>query len=146
MINMQRIDRQKIFNKKINDYGYMTIEASFVIAVIITAIFVVIMGFIFTYERSYLISKEYKGLYSIPINNIRNNKVENYLESIDFKSPTMYGEVNLKGAYRNKKAEYKGELDLNSHTNMSVSREIDVCVDRLRRWQMYDDIAEESGD
>ena len=56
-----------------NNKGYMTIEASFIVPIVLFGIFFTIMGLMLSYERGYIIAEENVALYEIPLTNIRND-------------------------------------------------------------------------
>lgn len=128
-----------------NNKGFMTIEASVIVPTILICAFFIILGLLFTYERANILSNEYRVLYSIPIKNIRDKTVEHYINGKDYTYAVIYGNADVNGEYVKHKASCTGSLDIYGKRNISTKREIDVCVDRLRRWQLYDDIREESG-
>ena len=126
--------------------GYMTIEASFVIPIILIGIFVILIGLIIVFEKSTIKAEEVETLYQIPLEYIRDGKVAKYLGLKSYGNCLEYGSVSSEGSYKHHKAAASGELVYVKPFLVNSEREIDLCVDRLRRWQFYDDISEESGD
>lgn len=123
--------------------GYMTIEASVVVPVILFGVFATILGLMLAYERGYAKASEYERLYTIPLNNIRNESVEEYLGGIDAEKGIVVGALGISSGYSGHKASFEGKLKVIKDVEVSCSREIDVREDRLRRWQLYDDTFEE---
>ena len=123
--------------------GYMTIEARVIVPVIIFGAFFAILGLLIAYERGFVNSSEYERLYTIPLNNIRNECVEEYLSGADFEKSIVTGALDMKSSYSSHKASFEGTLRVIKDISVSCSREIDVREDRLRRWQLYDDTFEE---
>lgn len=121
-----------------NNKGFMTIEASVLVPVIFCAIFVMLYALIFIYERSVLSASEYEALYTVPLENIRNKEVEQYISTYDYKNGILYCDVSMKNGYSFHKASCDGQLELFGESQLKGTREIDACVDRLRRWQLYD--------
>ena len=129
-----------------NDKGYMTIEASVVFPVVVFGVFVCILGMILVYEKGYVLSREYETLYTISLADIRNDRVETYLSEKDYSGGIVLGDVNVETQYYFCKAKCDGELRLYGTSEINAVREIDVRVDRLRRWQFYDDSFQDDGE
>lgn len=134
MTKVSRLDSRK---------GYMTIEASFIVPIILFAAMLMIMGLIITYEKAKLLSTEYKALYSIPIDDIRSGSVESYLNGKNYGASLIYGDHSVSTSYAGKRAKCDGTIELFGTVTASGDHEIDVLSDRLRRWQLYDSLAEE---
>ena len=128
-----------------NNKGFMTIEASVIVPTVLICVFIVILGFIFVYERAYVLSEEYETIYTIPLKNVRENTVAEHLNSKDYTGPIIYGSIIAEGEYGKHMAGYDGSISIMGVRKITSKREIDVCVDRLRRWQLYDDLAKKSG-
>ncbi|SEP57322.1 hypothetical protein SAMN02910369_00230 [Lachnospiraceae bacterium NE2001] len=126
--------------------GYMTIEASVIIPVVIIGIFVCLFGLILIYERASVSAAEYRALYTIPLNSIRNKEVQAYLEAQDYTGTVVLGSASVESSASGSKASCEGQVCLFGSSSVSGSREIDVRVDRLRRWQFYGDTYEKYGD
>ena len=130
--------------KQINsDKGYMTIEASIILPTILMAIMMIIVCLIFVYERSVVASSEYEALYTIPLKNIRDDSVVSYLGGRDYQEGLAYGSCSVDTDYSRHMAKCEGILYLYTDSEIDSRREIDVCVERLRRWQLYGDIADQ---
>ena len=132
----------KIFNSK----GYMSIEASVLVPVVLIGIFVCLFGLILIYERGYIANAEYEALYTIPLVSIRNKEVEGYLESKDYTAGVVLGSADVEVSATSNKASCEGNMRLFGNSEINGFREIDVRVDRLRRWQFYGDTYEKYGD
>ena len=126
--------------------GYMTIEASVVIPVVLIGVFISLAGLIIMFEKSVIKAQEVETLYQMPLGCIRDDIVDDYLAEKNYGDTLEYGETSSSGNYAHHKACASGELDYIKSFKVNSRREIDLCVDRLRRWQFYDDISEESGD
>ncbi len=126
--------------------GYMTIEASLIVPVILIGVCIMIMGMILVYERSFLLATEYERLYTIPYEYIRADLVGDYLETEDYNRGLYYKTAEVDTYYISHLAVCDGVLRVRDSISVSGKHEIDVCSDRLRRWQLYDDIAEKQGD
>ncbi|MCR5213454.1 MAG: hypothetical protein K6E10_03495 [Eubacterium sp.] len=126
--------------------GYMTVEASLLVPIILFGVFIMIMGMILVYERSCLMATEYERLYSVPLEYIRADIVEDYLASEDYNRGLYYKTACVETAYVSHLAVCDGVLKVRDNIEITGEHEIDVCTDRLRRWQLYDDIAEKQGD
>ena len=128
-----------------NNKGFMTVEASVVVPVILIGVFVCLFGLILIYEKGYVLSNEYEALYTIPFNDIRNGSVEGYLSGQNYTGGVVLGEANVESGYNWHKAKCQGIVSLYGDSEVKAAREIDVLVERLRRWQFYDDIAKDQG-
>ena len=121
----------------------MTIEASFIVPIVLFGIFFTIMGLMLSYEKGYIIAEENEALYEIPLTNIRNDSISSYLSGRTYTDGIVIGSVNVDSSFSNHKAKCEGVLKIYGTNNVSSSREVDLCTDRLRRWQLYDDIFQE---
>ncbi len=131
---------------KKNNYGYMTIEASVIVPLILIGVFIMIMGMILVYERNCLMAREYERLYSVPLEYLRADLVEDYLDKEDYNRGLYYKTAQVQTDYVSHLAECEGVLLVRDSIRVKGSHELDVRSDRLRRWQLYDDIAEKQGD
>ena len=126
-----------------NNKGFMTIEASVVVPVVLFGVFTCIFGLIHAYERGYTMTGEYEALYEIPFNDVRNETSAGFLSGREYDKGIINGSLSVSCGYAGDKATCDGDLELFGNTKIKGEREIDVCVDRLRRWQLYDDIVQE---
>ena len=88
----------------LNNKGYMTIEASFIIPLILMGIFMSLFGLILVYEKGVIYSSQYAAIYSVPINNIRNDSIEAYLDSRDYSRGVLFGSLTVDTYYSSHKA------------------------------------------
>ncbi|MBO4591864.1 MAG: hypothetical protein J5684_04815 [Eubacterium sp.] len=128
--------------RKNTNKGYMTLEASLIVPMVLCAIFMILFCLIFVYERGVVLSSENEALYTIPVKSIRDDSVTSYLSGRNYEEGITYGSCDVNVDYVSHKAKCEGMIHLYGDSGISSKREIDVCVDRLRRWQLYDDIAE----
>ncbi len=126
--------------------GFMTIEASVIIPVILLAVMVVLSGLIIIYEQGTLYAEETEALYTIPLGSIRDENVEEHLGNISYGEGLEFGSIDVSAGYCRHKAKCEGKIEYMDSFEISSTRELDVLVDRLRRWQLYDDISEKSGE
>ena len=126
--------------------GYLTIEASVIVPVILLAVMMILAGLIIIYEQGSLYAEEVESLYTIPLDTIRDGSVQNYLSGISYGDGLEFGSICTSPDYSHHKALCEGELSYREEFEINSTREIDVLVDRLRRWQLYDDISETSGE
>ena len=129
-------------NRINSNKGYMTIEASVLVPVILVGAMLMIMGLILTYEKAKLMSTEYKALYSIPVDDIRSDSVAGYLSGKNYNEGIAYGSTSVNVSYAGHRARCDGMVVLNGTVTACGDHEIDVLSDRLRRWQLYDSLAE----
>ena len=130
----------------LNNKGYMTIEASFIIPLILMGIFMSLFGLILVYEKGVIYSSQYAAIYSVPINNIRNDSIEAYLDSRDYSRGVLFGSLTVDTYYSSHKAGCNGQLNLYGVSQINSIHEVDARTERLRRWQFYDDIINQQGD
>ena len=130
----------------LNNKGYMTIEASFIIPLILMGIFMCLFGLILVYEKGVIYSSQYAAVYSVPINNIRNDSIEAYLDSKDYSKGVLFGSLTVDTYYSSHKAGCDGQLSLYGTHQLSSIHEVDARTERLRRWQFYGDTYEKYGD
>ena len=130
----------------LNNKGYMTIEASFIIPLILMGIFMSLFGLILVYEKGVIYSSQYAAIYSVPINNIRNDSIEAYLDSKDYSKGVLFGTLTVDTYYSSHKAGCNGQLNLYGVSQINSIHEVDARTERLRRWQFYDDIINQQGD
>lgn len=128
-----------------NNRGMMTVEASVIVPVVLFGVFICLFGLMLIYEKGYVLGNEYAALYTIPFKDIRNGSVEEYLSGQDYIGGVVLGEANVESGYSWHKARCQGVVSLYGDSEVKAAREIDVLVERLRRWQFYDDIAEDQG-
>ena len=128
-----------------NNRGVMTIEASVIVPVVLFGVFICLFGLMLIYEKGYVQSCEYVALYTIPFNDIRNGSVEEYLSGQNYTGGVVLGEANVETNYNWHKAKCQGVISLKGDSEVKAAREIDVLVERLRRWQFYDDIKKDQG-
>jgi hypothetical protein len=125
-----------------SDKGYMTIEASVIVPVILFATMLMIIGLVLTYEKARLLSIEYKALYTIPLDDIRSDSVDGYIGGKNYNDGIAYGNVSVDTSYAGHRAKCDGTVELYGTVSANGDHEIDVLSDRLRRWQLYDSLAE----
>ena len=138
---MKRITARSLEMNK----GYMTVEASIVVPVVLFGVFMCLFGLMLIYEKGYGLGNEYEALYTIPFSHIRDNSVDAYLSNKNYTYGVVLGEASVETGYSWHKAKCQGVLKLYGDSEINADREIDVLVERLRRWQFYDDIAEDQG-
>lgn len=122
--------------------GYMTIEASFIVPIILFGCYFIIMGLMLVYERGYIISREYEEIFELPLYVVRDETVGEHLSDQTYDAGVVVGAAEVSGSYSSHRATCTGVLHIYGETGIDATREIDICSDRLRRWQLYDDIAE----
>ena len=124
----------------------MTIEASVIVPVILMAVFISLAGLIVIYEKSIIYAEETEALFTIPEVYISNKKPEDYLNSLRYGTTLGYGQCKVQADYAGHKARFDGTLEYMESFEVASEREIDVRVDRLRRWQLYDNLSGKSGE
>lgn len=129
--------------------GALSVEASLLLPLIILMIFSMIVGLIFTYEKEHLRAGMVTAVYTVPWQNVRQDTVAEYLNAQDFTGGNIYGETAGEGSCEEKTASVSGRIGMKmipgdaAETQIHVERDIPVPSEKLRRWKILDDFAEE---
>ena len=124
--------------------GYMTIEMSLALPVIMIIIFLMLIGLLAAYEKETLRANSYAELYSIPLQIVRTKKVSEYLNSLERRNVCVFGESDVTSSYTFHKATSDGVVsDRTGQDHINTSHEIGVRTSRLRRWQFYDSLTDD---
>ena len=122
----------------------MTVEASVVVPIIIFLVITVILIFMHLYEREYLRSEIYEKTYTIPYHNTKNDStILSYLESFNSENVYMFGTKDAKAECAGGQITFHGSINIKIRDDFDIKHEVGKCTDRLRRWQLYEVIAEE---
>ena len=98
--------------------GYMSIEAAFIIPMLLLIAVTLIYLFMHLYEREYLRGELYQDSCSIP-HDVQDEGCSG-------------GDITISGG-----------IDFKVESAFTVKRETGKCSGRLRRWQLYESITEE---
>ena len=124
--------------------GYMTIEMSLVLPVILIIIFLMMIGLLAAYEKETLRANSYAELYSVPLGIVRKKKVGEYLNSLERRNVCVFGESDVTSSYTFYKGTSDGVIsDRTGQDHIKTSHEMGVRTSRLRRWQFYDSLADD---
>ena len=129
-----------------NEYskGFMTIEASVVVPVILLIAISTVMIFMHLYEREFMRGEFYEMAYSVPYYSSKSDLgIINYLNSVVRDEVYFFGETESSKGSIDQKIMCAGRVDYVVEDAFNVRHEIGKCSDRLRRWQLYDGFTEE---
>ena len=127
----------------LRSHGYMTVEASVVVPVILLIAMSLIMIFLHLYEREFLRSEMYVQAYSIPYHSTKcDEDIVAYLNTFQTKAEYMFGNHESRADCSRGQMSFKGSLDYKVKDDFEIIHEVGKCTERLRRWQLYEDIAE----
>ena len=124
--------------------GVISVEASVVMFMVMVIVCLCIYGMMYVLNCETIRSYMYEKIYTAPLietsqyisDGARNNGLGDLLMWCD--------DYSLTGMAGSDSITMIGRINMHGETGLGCSTEFGVCTDRLRRWQMYDDIAEES--
>lgn len=126
------------------DSGVISIEASVVMFLVMIMIFLCMYGMMYVMNCETIRSYMYEKIYTAPL-------IETSQYITDSTNENGLGDVlmwcdnySLTGMVGSDSITMFGQLSMSGSSGFGCSTEYGVCTGRLRRWQMYDDIAEES--
>lgn len=128
--------------RAIKDKGFLTVEITIIMPLILIVIFLVIWLFLFLLEKEKLRCDEYREIYSIPWEIVREKKEEEYIRDVDFNQGHPYGRISVDNNLSDTKFSIKGKVTVKYEDESTVSRDVGLVSDRLRRWQFYGNIAD----
>lgn len=121
--------------------GYMTVEASFIVPLIMTITVVMMLALVFMYEKEYLRAGLYVDIYTIPYD--EQESPGGYLNQSQPEDFCLFGEAGKTALVSGNTIEEIGVVNFKGSEGIHAMRGRDKCADRLRRWQLYDAIKEE---
>ena len=124
--------------------GYMSIEAAFIIPMLLLIAVTLIYLFMHLYEREYLRGELYQDSCSIP-HDVQDEDIgaAAYLNGIAPEDVYLYGSVRRDVGSSGGDITISGGIDFKVESAFTVKRETGKCSGRLRRWQLYESITEE---
>ncbi len=124
--------------------GFMTIEASVVVPVILFIALSIVMIFMHLYERDFMRGESYEMVYSVPYYSAKSDTgIVSYLKSVVRDNVYFFGETEDSAESINGNIICRGRVNYVVEDVYDVRHEIGKCTDRLRRWQLYDGFTEE---
>ena len=130
--------------RSLKDKGYMTVEASIVVPVILFIAISLIMMFLYLYERDYLRSEIYQRAYSVPYHNSKSDGgIMEYLNGFSPEDVYMFGNIDNSALSLMGQISFRGSVDYKVKGDFYIKHEVGKVTERLRRWQLYESIAEE---
>ena len=124
--------------------GVISIEASLVMFIVIIMVFVCIYGMMYVMNCETLRSYMYERIYTAPLIKTSEYISEGVKENGLGELMMWCDDYSMNGLAGDDGIAMMGRIDMRGITEIGCSTELGLCTDRLRRWQMYDDIAEES--
>ncbi|MBQ1327894.1 MAG: pilus assembly protein [Eubacterium sp.] len=125
----------------IKNKGFLTVEMTIIMPLILMVIFLVIWLFLFLFEKEKLRCDEYREIYSVPWEILREKKEEEFINSVDFSEGHLYGSVDVKNDMSNDTFRIEGRVAVKYESDCTVIRDVGLVSDRLRRWQFYGNLA-----
>ena len=124
--------------------GVISVEASVVMFMVMVIVCLCIYGMMYVLNCETIRSYMYEKIYTAPLietsqyisEGARNNGLGDLLMWCD--------DYSLTGMAGSDSITMIGRINMHGETGLGCSTEFGVCTDRLRRWQMYDDIAEDA--
>lgn len=119
--------------------GFMTVEASLVMPAAIMCFFIILYGLILSLDTEMVRADIYSVIYSVPVLN-GERYVEEAANGGNIGKDIIWGDVSSEtdGA-----AAIRADIDLRGVHTVTGSTEYDLCTARLRRWQLYGNLADE---
>lgn len=124
--------------------GVISIEASVVMFITMAMIILCIYGMMYVMNCEIIRSFMYEKIYTVPL--IRSEEYLNKsARSGDIDDFMMWCEdYGMDAMTGSDSMSMIGHIDMKGVTYIGCSTEFGLCTDRLRRWQLYDDIAEDT--
>ena len=130
--------------RTLGNSGFMTLEASVVIPVIIFIAVSIIFMFIHLYERELLRSDMYERAYSVPYENSKTDAgILQHIKGYQPGDKYLFGKASNSASCFWGQIDYSGSIEFKVKDNFNINHEVGKVTERLRRWQLYDDLAEE---
>ncbi len=122
--------------------GWMVVEASVIMPLIIGVVFIVIYGFVYILNREAARSEMYSAIYSIAITDV-DAKEYSFLDSREqLESQMLWCEPQSTAFCLDGTITYITYMDMKGTTTVTTQTETGLCSQRLRRWQLYGNLAE----
>lgn len=132
----------KMLLKK-NNHGVIVVETSIIMPLILGVIFIAIFGFVYVYNVETARSELYSALYTIPPESIGNTGNDTTGSEDEIREDLIQCDPQIVPIYMDGNIIWACNLDLYDQSVILVKTEYGLCTDRLRRWQLYGDFAEE---
>ena len=123
----------KVDGKPGKNSGFVSVEAAFVGSILIIITMFSVYAMVYILNTASLRDYMYQKVYSVPL--VQKDSYIKYYSDKD----NLAGVIMWCDDYK-----MAGMLDMKGITRMICRTENGLCTDRLRRWQLYDDIAEDA--
>ena len=121
-----------------SESGSITIEMSLITPVLLLIIFLMIRGFVFVYDTELLRGKGYEIIYSA-----RFDEEEDYMKKgTEQSGNVLWTTESYEMSASKDTLYYKATFDMKGRAEVVAKKEYGLCTDRLRRWQVYGDLAD----
>ncbi len=131
---MQQVFRR--INK--NEKGSVTVEMSLITPLLLLIVFLMIRGFVYVYDTELLRGKGYEIIYTASFD----EEKEYMNEGTEKSENVLWTSESYEMSASRDTLSYKAEFDMKGSTEVITEKEYGVCTDRLRRWQVYGDLAD----
>ena len=124
--------------------GVISVEASVVMFFVMMIVLLCIYGMMYVLNCETLRSYMYETIYTAPLIETSRYISESASDSGLDEILVWCDEHSLTGMAGSDDIIMLGKIDMMGVSGVGCSTEFGVCTGRLRRWQMYDDIAEDA--
>ncbi|MCR5291858.1 MAG: hypothetical protein K6E28_03085 [Eubacterium sp.] len=119
--------------------GSITVEASFIMGIVVIIVYLSVYGYIYTLDREIARANVNEAIYTVTVN----DPEEHIKNAEGGGNPLIWTEADYAGSVGSGDVSMSASFDMKGKTVVTGKTEYDVCTDRLRRWQLYGDLAEE---
>lgn len=134
----------KVDGKPGKNSGFVSVEAAFVGAILIIITMFSVYAMVYILNTASLRDYMYQKVYSVPLVQ-KDSYIKYYSDKDNLAGVIMWcDDYKMAGSCSNGIVSMAGMLDMKGITRMICRTENGLCTDRLRRWQLYDDIAEDA--
>ncbi len=131
---------------RMSNKGFMTIEACVIVPVLLSCCFFVLALLLQFFRRDALQLAAIRHIYTLTLSaeeeKMLGAELENKLLADGARSGEIPGRAEVSVEEEAAKVISLGRVHLISDDTVTVTKEVRCCTDRLRRWQLYDDITE----
>ncbi|MCR5367716.1 hypothetical protein [Eubacterium sp.] len=129
---------------KDKDKGFVSIEAAFIGAIAMIIVIWCLFAMVYVMNVEIVRDGMYMTVYSTPLKD-KDSYVNSEAEkSMNEEILIWCDEYKVGGTASGDSIKMIGAIDMKGTTVIECQTESDICTKRLRRWQMYDNLSEES--
>lgn len=125
-----------------NNRGVIIVETSLIMPLILGIIFLVIYGLVYVMNVETVRCGMYSAIYTIPIGTMEEEAV--YINDMEqeIEESLIWCEPQVIPLYMDGNVCCACSFDMNGRTMVYAKTEYSLCTSRLRRWQLYGNLAE----